>query len=492
MAIHHLSLANDQLSAVDRLQLERLFRIYKNLLDEIDVGIHVIDNNGKTIIYNKKMMHIEAMEREDVLDKRVHDVFMFTEQQDSTLMQALKHGKVTSHTKQTYFNNRGKEITTVNNTHPIYEDGNIVGAIEIARDVTKIERLMRENRARGNTRYTFNSIIGHSAAIREVVDVAQRATRTNSSVLIVGETGTGKEMFAQSIHNYSNRASAPFVSQNCAALPEHLVEGILFGTKRGAFTGSTERQGLFEQAEGGSLLLDEINALNPNLQAKLLRVLQEKSVRRIGGTRDQLIDVRFLATINEDPIEAINHARLRKDLYYRLSVVTLFIPPLRERKEDIVDLVHHFIAKYNDLFQMDVARVSDDVLNLFYAYDWPGNVRELEHVIEGAMNLIVTEDTLTLSHLPPHFAHKSRMRLEPSSSPNPAHAVRQRPRGHLRELANVREKEPETLQERLARVETNYLRETLARCDFNVTRAAKELGISRQSLQYRLRKYNIN
>ncbi len=311
----------------DSTSRDLMLAIYRHIMDEIDVGVHVVDANGKTIVYNKKMMQIEEMDGEDVLYRNLLDVFRFSKEEDSTLLQALKSGKVTKNAKQTYFNNKGQEITTVNNTHPIVEDGRIIGAVEIANDVTKLERLIRENMEhKGNTRYTFDSIIGESDAIRSVVDIAKRATRTTSSVLIVGETGSGKELFAQSIHNGSPRSSAPFISQNCAALPDTLVEGLLFGTKRGAFTGATERPGLFEQAEGGTLLLDEINALHPNLQAKLLRALQEKSVRRIGDTKDRPFDVRIIATMNEDPIEAINHNRLRKDLYYRLSVVTLFVP----------------------------------------------------------------------------------------------------------------------------------------------------------------------
>lgn len=455
------------------VHLERMNTIFRQLLDEIDAGIHVIDENGKTIVYNKKMMHIEEMDSEDVLHRSVLDVFMFTQEQESTLVQALKFGKVTKNVRQTYFNNKGQKITTINNTHPIIENGRIIGAVEIAKDVTNLERIIRENIDRkGSTRYTFDNIIGTSEPIRSVIEVAKRATRTPSSVLIIGETGSGKELFAQSVHNGSDRSSAPFVSQNCAALPESLVESLLFGTKRGAFTDSTERPGLFEQAESGTLLLDEINTLSPNLQAKLLRVLQEKTVRRIGDTEERPFDVRVIATINEDPIEAIKHNRLRKDLYYRLSVVSLYIPPLRERKEDIPPLVQSFIDKYNDLFQMDVQDVDPDVLQMFQEYDWPGNVRELEHVIEGAMNFIVDESTITRYHLPNHFNHKSgHSGLHPALH-KPTHSGK-------------------TLKEQVESVEAYYIKKALKAHNYNVTQTADALGVSRQSLQYRIRKYNI-
>ncbi|TGV00324.1 AAA family ATPase, partial [Mesorhizobium sp. M00.F.Ca.ET.186.01.1.1] len=264
--------------------------------------------------------------RQDVLHKPLSEVFQFHSGQESTLLTCLRTGNSIRNTRQTYFNDKQKEITTINNTYPIIENGQIIGAMEIANDVTKMERLIRENLlAKNGSRYTFEQIIGKSGPILDVIENAKRAARTSSSVLVVGETGAGKELFVQSIHNASLRSSGPLISQNCAALPDSLIEGLLFGTARGAFTGAVERPGLFEQAEGGTLFLDEINSLSMPLQAKLLRALQEKSIRRIGDTKDRAIDVRIIAAINEDPVEAIANSHLRKDLYYRLGVVTLFL-----------------------------------------------------------------------------------------------------------------------------------------------------------------------
>ena len=219
-------------------------RMYKRILDEVDVGVHAVDETGKTIIYNKKMMQMESMDLHDVIDKNLLDVFMFKDDQSSTLVKALQEGKKTSNVKQTYFNNKGREITTINNTIPIYSEEKLQGAVEIANDVTKLERLIKGNMNKGSTRYTFDKIIGNSLAIKEVIESAKRATRTSSYVLIVGDTGTGKELFAQSIHNGSGRLSAPFISQNCAALPDNLIESLLFGTKRGAFTGAVDTPGI--------------------------------------------------------------------------------------------------------------------------------------------------------------------------------------------------------------------------------------------------------
>ncbi|MFC4766460.1 sigma-54 interaction domain-containing protein [Effusibacillus consociatus] len=465
--------------------LLKLIRIYEHLLDELDEGVHVVDENETTIIYNRKMSEIESMPKEDVLNKNLLDVFKFPKDGDSTLLLALHKGKSANNVKQTYFNNKGNEITTVNNTFPILYENKIIGAIEIAKDVTKMERMIRENiLKKGDTRFTFDSIIGNSLAFQDVISNAKRAARTSSSVLIVGETGTGKELFAQSIHNESARASGPFISQNCAALPDTLIESLLFGTTRGAFTGSIDRPGLFELAEGGTLLLDEINSLSPTLQAKLLRVLQEKTIRRIGDTKDKAVDVRIIATINEDPIDAIANDRLRKDLYYRLSVVTLFIPPLRERKNDLSLLAHHFIQKYNRLFNMDVESVSEEVMHHFHNYNWPGNVREFEHIIEGAMNMIGEETEIGFVHLPFHMRRKLQLQEETIIPPF----------GSVEKPVAVADNSAETsknMKSQLSDYERTYIQSVLDKNNGNITLAAKQLGISRQSLQYRLRKLKI-
>lgn len=459
---------------------ENIKIFYQQILNEIDVGVHAIDQTGKTVIYNRKMADIEDMKTEDVLDKNLNEVFSFDLNENSTLLESLQKGIKIENAKQTYYNNQGQEITTINHTIPIIDQGIRIGAMEIARDITKLEKLIRENRnKRGNARYTFESIIGSSREIHDVIEDSKRAVRTSSSILIIGDTGTGKELFAQSIHNGSARAIKPFISQNCAAMPDSLIEGLLFGTKKGAFTGAIERPGLFEQAEGGTLLLDEINSLNPVLQAKLLRVLQEKTVRRVGDTEDRPVDVRIIATINEDPIEAIAEGRLRKDLYYRLSVVSLFIPPLTQRKDDINELVHFFIEKNNHLFGMNVKCVDDNVMTIFHRYDWPGNVRELEHIIEGAMNLLEYEEEICYHHLPIHFRQKLQYRSDNIDHP------------HLDTTKTLTEKDILPFSAFMEKTEKNYLKQVLQRHDFNISQAAKILSMSRQNLQYRIKKHQI-
>ncbi|PSL45088.1 arginine utilization regulatory protein [Salsuginibacillus halophilus] len=448
-----------------------LTSIYETMLQTIDLGIRIVDTKEELLLYNETMQRIEAMSPADVSGKRLTEAFHFQDERDSRLLQAIRHGETIQHEKQTYITYKGEQITTINHTFPIYQEGRVIAAAEIAKDITQMEKLVRENQQKSTSLFTFPDIIGSSQILLDVVEQAKRVTRTTSSVLIVGETGTGKELFAQSIHSASDRATGPFISQNCAALPESLIEGILFGTVKGAFTGAGDRPGLFEEAEGGTLLLDEINSLPANLQAKLLRALQEKSVTRLGDTKTRPIDVRVLTTMNEDPVDAIAGGRLRKDVYYRLGVVTLIVPPLSERKEDIPVLVNAFIRKYNRLFQMEVSKADDQVYERFMSYDWPGSVRELEHVIEAAMNLNFGEPYLRLHHLPPHFHHKTS--------------------GTVQTETKIAPPRMENLPDKLRRLEYETLEEALTQSSGNIKQAAKILGISRQSLQYRMQKFDM-
>ncbi|MFD2611431.1 sigma-54 interaction domain-containing protein [Paenibacillus gansuensis] len=501
------------MSMEDTSHLEKMLALYRQVTDNINEGVHVVDEHGRTLIYNLKMTELESMSRERVLWKPLEEVFQFSGGQESTLLRALKTGKPVHNVRQTYYNDKGKKITTLNHTHPIYDDGKLIGAVEIANDVTKLERLVRgnlmEHQQEGGLRYTFSSIIGRSNAIREVIRHGERAARTPSSVLVAGETGTGKELFVQSIHNASSRAERPFISQNCAALPDTLIESLLFGTAKGAFTGAVERPGLFEQAEGGTLFLDEINSLGLPLQAKLLRVLQERSVRRVGDTKDRPVDVRVIAALNEDPIHAVTENRLRKDLYYRLGVVVLILPPLRERREDVMPLVRHFIERYNALFGMHVSGVTAEAEQFLAGHDWPGNVRELQHVIEGAMNLMDDETLIGMEHMPVY--HASRV-VRAAANPVEAAADATHPEHmqpinensgqlsatvstelHTQDAVSDRHELTDTfapLKDKLEEFEQAYVRQAVARHGGNISRAAKDLGISRQSLQYRLKKLN--
>lgn len=325
--------------------------IMQNILHHADIGIHVIDNERRTVIYNEVMARLEGVDREQVVEKDILEIFPSLNEETSTLIKVLHTGQAILNSTQSYLNFKGQKITTINSTIPLYADEKIIGALEIANNITHIKNLSdqlielqnelssaksyKKNFKSKIKRYNFDDIIGEDISISLAKRIAKKATNSSSSVLIYGETGTGKELFAQSIHYGGIRADKPFIAQNCAAIPETLLEGILFGTDKGGFTGAIEREGIFEQANGGTLMLDEINSMSLSLQAKLLRVLQEGYIRRVGGIKDIPIDVRIIATTNEEPTESLKKGILRKDLYYRLNVISIRIPLLTERKSDI-------------------------------------------------------------------------------------------------------------------------------------------------------------
>ena len=324
-----------------------------------------------------------------------------------------------------------------------------------------------------DARYTFSDIIGNSAALKTVKLQANQAAQTSSNILLHGETGTGKELFAQSIHNASLHRQGPFVAINCAALPEQLLEGLLFGTVKGAFTDALDRPGFFEQAQGGTLLLDEINLLNIKLQAKLLRVLKEHAIRRVGAMTETAIDVRIISTIDMNPFDAIAQKQLREDLYYCLGAVPLHIPPLREHKEDIPLYTDHFIEKYNLRMGLDIKGVATEMSEAFQRYSWPGNIRELQHAIEGAMNLVVSEQEIQIHHLPSLF----QSNLLTMAKPTQTAGMSCNKAARLFELRDTMERE--------------LICSAFNKSNGNVTRTAKSLGLTRQLLQYKLKKYNL-
>lgn len=461
--------------------------IYKSILDEIitniDVGIHVIDNNEKTIVYNQTMADLEGLFIEDVIDKSLLDIFPSLNTETSTLLTVRNTKKAIYNKKQTYLNNQGKQITTINSTIPIKISHNEYGALEIAKDITKekelterVEYLQHElaNKkieSKNLKGYTFKSLVGENDSFLKTIGYAKKAARSSSTVLIYGETGTGKELLAQSIHNESKRSKKPFIAQNCAALPDSLLEGILFGTTKGSFTGAINRPGLFEQADGGTLLLDEINSMGAQLQAKLLRILQESCIRRIGGLNDIPIDVRIIATTNEEPLETVRKGILRKDLYYRLNVIYISIPQLKQRKNDILLLLEHFIRKHNEKLSKDIWYVSNEVKEAFFNYDWPGNVRELENMVEGAMNMVNNEHIIKPEHFSPDL-YKMLF-------------------SGMNNTVNLLINNNKTLKDILAELEHSLISKAMIESNGNITQASESLGIMRQTLQHKLKRYNI-
>lgn len=449
----------------------------------IDEGIHVVGLDGITLFYNPVAARLDGLDVEEVLGMHVLDAFPSLTRKTSTLLKVIDTGEPIYNQQQTYRNRYGKQIVTINTTLPLRVNGHLVGAVEVSKDITRIKELSetvielqtqirepgRRRQAKTRQRYRFEQILTRNQRMMREIARAKKAAATDSPVLVVGETGTGKELMVQSIHHASPRGKQPLIAQNCAAIPSSLLEGILFGTVKGAFTGAEDRPGLFELADGGTLFLDEIHAMPLDLQAKLLRVLEEGVVRRVGDTRVRPVDVRILAATNEDPQVSVKEGRLRKDLYYRVHVVRITLPPLRERREDLPLLTEHFLRKYNYRLGTDVIGVEPEVERLFAQYDWPGNVRELEHTIEGALN-VVEGKRIRLEHLPPHMTE------EVDESPS---------------ADGVLWEEGRSLREVLAEVEERLIRRAMTDCRDNVVQAARKLGIPRQTLQYKLKKLGI-
>jgi len=329
--------------------------------------------------------------------------------------------------------------------------------------------LFRRERAQ---QFSFSQIVGNSSAMREMLALANKVAESEvSSVLLQGESGTGKDLVAKAIHYHSSRAENPFIAINCAALPSTLIESELFGYEKGAFTDAKARkEGLFEQAESGTLFLDEIGELELSLQAKLLRVLEEGAFRRVGGLKDLPLNVRVIAASNRDLKTESEAGRFRVDLFYRLSVIQIDIPPLRERGDDIRVLAEHYITSFRSRLRKHVDRISPEALEAFARYRWPGNVRELRNVIERAI-ILEDSDEITIKYLPRGLTENFRVAGETSSTKGTGYPV-------LLPAEGIS----------LENVEMSLVRQALERSGGNQTKAAHLLDISRDQLRYRMKK----
>ena len=333
-------------------------------------------------------------------------------------------------------------------------------ALKVAELEDRVERLEDQLA----DRYSFSNIIGDSAPMKQVLELVRRVMGKDTTVFIIGETGTGKELVARSIHHHGPRKNGRFVAINCAAIPESLVEDELFGHEKGAYTGaSSRRAGRFEEADGGTLFLDEICKLSPQAQPKLLRVLQEREITRIGGSGTLQVDVRIICATSRDPLEEVKAGKFMEELYYRLNVFPIRLPPLRDRKEDIPALVDYFIPRFNRTLGTSVVGIAQEAMELLKSYNWPGNVRELENTIHNSV-LMAEEDVIKAEHLP--------LRIQ---------GVRES--GGKRGQMN--------LAEMLSDVERRTILRVLAEEGGNRTRAARRLGISRQTLITKIQAYGI-
>jgi arginine utilization regulatory protein len=466
-----------------------------DILAELDDGVIITDDQGTVVFYNEAISRIDNMERSLVIGKKVTDIYSVTRETSPT-MQALMTRRPVLRFTQFYLTHHGRAVFALQNVFPLFEKERFKGVVNFIREYSSIEREMDvtsrfhiQKRKKSTDKNTFDNLIGSDPEFLQNIRTGKKAAPSPSPVMIYGESGTGKELFAQAIHNYSPRSDKPFVAINCSAIPETLLEGILFGTAKGAFTDARDKPGLFEDADGGTLFLDEINSMPIGLQAKLLRAIQENKIRRVGSSREIDIQLKLISSVNMEPEQAMQADTLRRDLYYRLAVVYLSIPPLRLRLTDIPALVDHFIQRCNKRLSRQVHTVSKDVLHLFFGYHWPGNVRELAHVIEGAMNLVENRERIEYQDLPRNFVnaidHKEK---KPGSSLRLS-----TPEKHF--YSDIPVPEPDdggmTLFDLQRRYEKKIICRLLEKYKGNANQAARQLGISRQLIYHKIKKHQI-
>jgi PAS domain S-box-containing protein len=436
-------------------------------------AISVVDSNGIGMMVNPAYTAVTGLSAEEVVGKPA--TVDIDPSQESMHLQVLRTGRPVRNVRMKV---GPKKREVIVNVAPIMVDGQLRGSVGVVHDVSEIARLSDELEQqkklvrRLTSKYTFDEIVRISPVMRGAVEQAERAAETPATVLLRGESGTGKELFAHAIHNASNRRNGPFIRVNCAAITDTLLESELFGYAEGAFTGARKggKRGLFEEADGGTLFLDEIGEVSLGVQAKLLRVLQEKEIRRVGEAKAVPVNVRVIAATNAQLEERIRLGSFREDLYYRLNVVPIVIPPLRHRREDIPQLCEHVIEKLNAEFGRSVRGVSPEALQLLTQYQWPGNVRELENILGRAMiAMSPLSTTIEAHHLPAlSAAPAAEAKVQVVAAPPGA-----------------------TLDEIVAEAERSAIAATLAATNGNKTEAAKRLGIAPRTLYYKLEKYGL-
>lgn len=447
--------------------------LLETVLDNIQNGIVVVDRNARIIIFNKAYCDFLEVKKEDMIGRPVVEAIENTRMHIVLQTGVAEIGDV----------QRIKGHDMICSRIPLKKNGETWGALGIVmfRDVKDLRTLMRrverlqselefykdELAREQGARYRLENIVGTSERIQELKRIVLKVARNDSTVLIRGESGTGKELFAHALHNASPRRARPFVRVNCSALPENLLESELFGYREGAFTGARRggKMGKFELADGGTIFLDEIGDLPVNMQAKLLRVLQEKEIERLGDNQPTKVNVRVIAATNRNLEEMVRESLFRQDLFYRLNVVVLEIPPLRERPEDIPALVASLLAKLTEHLGCSPKRIDEGALECLRKHNWPGNVRELENVLERILNL-VEEDVITVHHLP--FYLRQEINFIPG------------------------EKNVVPLKEAVEKTEKAMLLRALEITGGDRLAAAKILQISKSSLYEKISRYKIS
>ncbi|MGG1659950.1 sigma-54 interaction domain-containing protein [Brevibacillus sp. NRS-1366] len=471
--IHFLHNAYHQLQA-----------FYETVIQTTDASITVIDDNKRVRTWTEGAEKIFSFKHQDIIDQRITDFF---DPQKLVILQSLEEGKsiVGQHHQP-----RSDLFVLINST-PVYFHNQIIGAVVSETDITnqvvlneklfnmsnEVHRLEQEVAKYKDSSDPFHLIKGKSAALQETVQLARKVCSVKSTVLILGESGVGKEVFAKTIHEASEGPNAPFISINCGAIPASLFESELFGYERGAFSGADTKgkKGKIELARGGTLFLDEVGEMPLEMQVKLLRVLQERKYYRVGGEKEIDIEFRLIAATNRDLQELMKEGKFREDLYYRLNVVSLHIPPLRERKEDIIELTHFFLHDFSLNYQRPIHEFSPDVIHELLRYDWPGNIRELRNVVERLI-VFATDGVIKREYLP---FHTNRISFQNTSGKEPFESIE-------------RDYTIALLQEEMDKHEKKVIERALQLVDGNKLECAKQLGITRATLYNRLKRLGLN
>ncbi|MDX9715305.1 MAG: sigma 54-interacting transcriptional regulator [Dissulfurispiraceae bacterium] len=430
-----------------------------SILESISDGVFTVDLDWRVTSFNRAAEEITGVKREEAIGRRCSEVFRSSMCGAScALKQTLKTGKPIIGKSGYIIDSTGSRIPISISTAVLRDaSGNVIGGAETFRDLSEVEALRHELQGKAQV----GDINSRSPLMLRVLEALPAIAASPSTVLILGETGTGKELTARTIHSLSPRNSGPFVAVNCGALPETLLESELFGYKAGAFTGAARNKpGRFDIARGGTIFLDEIGEMSPAMQVKLLRVLQERTYEPLGSTKTETADVRIVAATNRDLADQVRLGLFREDLYYRINVVRIELPPLKNRKEDLPLLVDHFIARFNRLFERSVKGIEPEALSLLMAYDWPGNIRELENVIERSF-ILCNDCQITIAHLPAEITAISK-----SSTA-----------GSIRSVHDI--------------FDAQAIKAALQRNAFNREAAAKELGIHKTTLFRKIKKLGI-
>lgn len=459
--------------AEENTDLKQIKTLLEAIIHSSEDAINVVDEEGKALMINPAYTRITGLTEKDVIGKpATADI----SEGESIHMKVLKTRRPIRGAKLKVGPMK-KEVLV--NAAPVIVEGKLKGSVAVIHDISEIEKLTSElKRAQQMIRdleatYTFDDIIGQSEEIKLAIDQAKIAAKTPATVLLRGASGTGKELFAHAIHNASDRKHNKFIRVNCAALSESVLESELFGYEGGAFTGakSEGKKGLFEEANHGSIFLDEIGELSLTTQAKLLRVLQEKEIVRVGGTRPIPVDVRIIAATNANLEKKIREKTFREDLYYRLNRLPIYIPSLKERMDDLPLLVHFFINKVNQQYGRTVKSISESALNKLRQYDWPGNIRELENVISRAIIFMdISEQIIEYHHIGPL---KNEGTIETEKT-----------------FTGKQDLLP--LKEMLEQFEKEYIKHVYEKNNYNKTKTAKQLNISIRNLYYKLEKYQLH